>query len=204
MYNKKINEIIEEYRNKLNNKNYSKTNNIGILITELETNGFMVENPHQIPHVDYNQTEVYNIKIQDKESPIKVNMYRAESGIYEITLYDTSPEESLKIEQLRDKKIEIIKDSFQEAIKDISRENVDNYFQNLENLNEDNIINIINLTQTPAQRKKEEVEVLKEYGESLAKASKGETVEKFDFFYTPTPEVEPYINKVRKKTKLKP
>lgn len=204
MYNKKINEIIEEYRNKLENKNYSKINNIGILITELESNGFMVENPYEIPHLKDNETKIYNIKIQDKESSIRVNMYKSDSGLYEINLYDTAPEESVRVEALRNKKREMVKDIFQETIKNISRENVDNYFSKLEELNEDNVINIVYLTQNSHQRKKPEIDVLKEYGRDLALAAKGEKIDNFDFFYTLTLSAENYLNSPKRKNKNKP
>lgn len=81
---KKISEVLDKY----NKVQYFETNPAGHLISDLNDNGVKAITLSEIPHVSYGNTERIKIEVENCENPIILNLYRMDSGRYEVNAYD--------------------------------------------------------------------------------------------------------------------
>lgn len=70
------------------NNQYHETNPIGSLITELENRGLKVTSEFPVPHVDYGKNEKVNLLVEGHPNKVLVNLYRMDSGRYEVNAYE--------------------------------------------------------------------------------------------------------------------
>ncbi len=71
------------------NKEYHETNPIGKILEALESNGIKASPEFQIPHVNYGETERVNLIVDNHPNKILVNLYRMDSGRYEVNAYES-------------------------------------------------------------------------------------------------------------------
>lgn len=70
------------------NNQYHETNPIGAIMTALETSGLKVTTEFPVPHVDYGKNEKVNLIVEDHSNKVLVNLYRLDSGRYEVNAYE--------------------------------------------------------------------------------------------------------------------
>lgn len=81
---KKISDVLDKY----NKVQYFETNPAGHIIADLNNNGVKAATYSEIPHVAYGNTERIKIEVENCENPIILNLYRMDSGKYEVNAYD--------------------------------------------------------------------------------------------------------------------
>lgn len=70
------------------NNQYHETNPIGAIMTALETSGLKVTTEFPVPHVDYGKNEKVNLIVEEHPNKVLVNLYRLDSGRYEVNAYE--------------------------------------------------------------------------------------------------------------------
>lgn len=70
------------------NNRYHETNPVGSILTALEDKGLKVTTEFPVPHVDYGKNEKVNLIVEDHPNKVLVNLYRMDSGRYEVNAYE--------------------------------------------------------------------------------------------------------------------
>lgn len=70
------------------NTGYHQTNPIGKILDALEEKGIKAESEFPVPHVDRGVTEKINLVVENHPNKILVNLYRMDSGTYEVNAYE--------------------------------------------------------------------------------------------------------------------
>lgn len=83
-----ISKIITHVLKDFNNNQYHETNPIGKIIDAFEEKGVKAESEFPVPSVDYNKTEKVNLIIEGHNNKVLVNLYRMDSGRYEVNAYE--------------------------------------------------------------------------------------------------------------------
>jgi len=78
-----ITKTLEEF-----NHQYHQTNPIGRIIEAFEKSDLKADTEFPIPSVDYGKTEKINLIIEGHPNKVLVNLYRMDSGSYEVNAYE--------------------------------------------------------------------------------------------------------------------
>lgn len=78
-----ISRVLQEF-----NREYHQTNPIGKILDSLERSGIKAESEFPVPSVNYGQTEKINLIVDNHPNKILVNLYRMDSGSYEVNAYE--------------------------------------------------------------------------------------------------------------------
>jgi phosphopentomutase len=80
---KTITDVLKDF-----NKEYHQTNPIGKILDALEAKGIKAESEFPVPHVDRGVTEKINLIVDNHPNKVLVNLYRMDSGTYEVNAYE--------------------------------------------------------------------------------------------------------------------
>lgn len=92
---------MESLLNKFNN-NYFEYNPIGEMIDDLEKIGIKAKTEFPVQHLDYEKSAKIKIVIEDSNDML-VNLYRMNSGRYEVNAYEIQLARNLKKENKQKK-----------------------------------------------------------------------------------------------------